>query len=247
MPLSSNSLIHFTDQKDALKGILEDNFKIFNCMETLKVGSVEIPYIVPMVSFCDIPLSEIKNHIERYGNYGIGMTKDWANRQGLNPVLYMAQTSMLSESYVKAWNSLVDSVIDINQLTHEQNGLADVLRYTKNYEADLKRKNTLEEKYRFSDEREWRYVPPFTTDCIPMAGIDWYMTEDNKYNTDSKLVDLRLDFNPEDIKYIIIADDSEISEFIDHLRRAKGKKYSLNEIERLTTRILTVEQIKSDI
>jgi len=244
MSLSSNSLIHFTKNKDALKGILQNNFKIFNCIETITLGGRKNAFAIPMVSFCDIPLSEIKEHISKYGNYGIGMTKEWAVRQGLNPVLYMGQTSMLSESYRLAWNNMISLEETEDE---EETATTDILRYIKNYEADLTRQGETITNYRFSDEREWRYVPPFSKEYISIAHTDWYDIKENKEQADGQLEELRLTFNPEDIKYIIIAEDSEIGEFIDYLRRAKGKNYSLHEIERLTTRILTVEQIMTDI
>lgn len=248
MSLSSNSLIHFTSDKGNLKGILEDNFRIFNCKESVILGGSSTDWVIPMVSFCDIPLSEIKNHISKYGNYGIGLTKEWAIRKGLNPVLYMSSNSMLSESYRKAWKRSVEDVdMDDDDWTEEQRNLCDVLRYIKNYEADLERKGTIVKNYRFSDEREWRYSLPYSEEYEFLVSDLWYATQDNKKITDEKIIELRLEFEPGDIKYIIINNDSEIGEFIDHLRRAKGKKYSLHEIERLTTRILTVDQIKSDM
>jgi len=75
----------------------------------------------------------------------------------------------------------------------------------------------------------------------------YYNHGDHKDEADKKLEKLRLVFEPSDIKYIIIRDDSEIAEFIDHLRRIKGKNYSLHDIERLTTRLLTSEQIIGDM
>lgn len=77
--------------------------------------------------------------------------------------------------------------------------------------------------------------------------LGFYADHNNKRASDEKLTDLRLTFAPNDIKYIIINDDSEIRDFIDHLRRAKGKKFTLDDIERLTTRLLTSEQIQSDM
>ena len=83
MPLSSNSIFHFTKEKASLKGILEDNFKIHYRGESVTLGDQRRVFYVPMVSFCDIPLSEIKKHIANYGAYGIGLTKEWAMRNGL--------------------------------------------------------------------------------------------------------------------------------------------------------------------
>lgn len=248
MPLSSNTLIHFTEEKECIKGILQENFKVFNCRESIVLGGGLASWIIPMVSFCDIPLSEIKDHISKYGDYGVGMTKEWAIRRGLNPVLYIAQQSTLSESYRRAWNCFnVAEGLDAHQWTDGQKALADVLRYIKNYEGELSRKGQTTPDYRFSDEREWRYVPAYSEACDMLLSASWYDFDDNKQISDSKLDSYQLEFEPNDIKYIIIKSDTEIGEFIDHLRRAKGKKYSLHEVERLTTRILTVEQIMSDI
>lgn len=251
MPLSANTLIHFTRTKEALKKILEENFRVYNCQESVVMGGKPSGFYVPMVSFCDIPLSQVKDHIGKYGSYGIGMTKEWGVRRRLNPVLYVTQTSMLSESYRKAWrhftNLDVDDGTDLDDWTDEQRSLSDVIRYIKNYEGNLTRKGETIPNYRFSDEREWRYVPAFTEDCEMLMGKEWYEEADNKKASDEKLEKFRLEFEPNDIKYIIINNDSEIGEFIDHLRRVKGKSYSLHDIERLTTRILTTDQIMSDM
>ncbi len=80
-----------------------------------------------------------------------------------------------------------------------------------------------------------------------LMGEKYYLDPDNKKAADAKLEPFRLEFEPNDIKYIIIQKDAEIGEFIEHLRRAKGMKYALHDIERLTTRILTTEQIQSDM
>lgn len=244
MPLSANTLIHFTATKNKVKQILEENFRIFNCKETVRLSDKEAVFYVPMISFCDIPLSEVKDHISKYGNYGIGLTKEWGTRNGLNPVFYIEPSSMLARSYVEAFNTYVGNSNN-NLFSNEQKSLIDVLRYIKNYEADLTRKGTTIAKYRFSDEREWRYVPHYTERCEMIMPEKAYLK--TKDATDEKLTELRLEFEPNDIKYIIINDDSEISEFVDHLRRAKGKKYTFHDIERLTTRILTSEQIKEDM
>jgi hypothetical protein len=247
MSLSANTLIHFTKSKDDLKGILEDNFKIYFCRESIILEKNVIVYIAPMVSFCDIPLSNIKVHISRYGNYGIGMTKEWGIRNGLNPVLYMVPGSNLSKSYRKAYNHFMNAgKISANSYTDEQKSFADVSRHIKNYEGELTRNGTTT-NYRFSDEREWRYAPPDSILPYLFVGEIYYSNPVNKAALNAKIESLRLTFEPNDIKYIIINDDSEIREFIDHLRDVKGRKYSLQEIERLTTRILTTEQIKEDI
>ena len=264
MALSTDTLIHFTDSKENLKSILQENFRIFMCNERLVLNrrSPSVPHQgmldihVPMVSFCDIPLSEIKDHMSKYGSYGLGMTKVWGARKGLNPVLYLEQGSNLIKSFKLAFTRLThgtheskpsqtDAQRAIN--AEAQKALTDVMRYLKNYESYLYRDGELTLKYRFSDEREWRYVPPYTANCEMLLGDPDFHKPDIRSAAEAKLVDFRLEFEPNDIKYIIINDDSEISEFIEHLRSVKSKKYSPDEIDRLTTRILTSEQINSDM
>jgi len=67
MPPSLNSVIHYTDTFAQLSGIIEEKFKVKYYLE--KVIGTEVAF--PMVSFCDIPLSQISHHASTYGDYGI--------------------------------------------------------------------------------------------------------------------------------------------------------------------------------
>lgn len=246
MPLSANTLIHFTREKETLKKILAEAFRVFFCKESIVLDGHPSVYHAPMVSFCDIPLSEVKDHISKYGHYGIGLTKEWGTRMGLNPVLYVASHSTLSASYRMAYNHYASSE-DADTWSREQRAVVDVLRYIKNYEGELSRKGQTIQRYRFSDEREWRYVPPCDHDCDMVLGGDYYAIPAYREAADKRLLDLRLTFKADDIKYIIIDSDDEIHEFLQHLRAVRGKDYSFDDIERLTTRLLTREQIMGDM
>ncbi|EBU6604347.1 hypothetical protein DKP05_24575, partial [Salmonella enterica subsp. enterica serovar Derby] len=48
---------------------------------------------IPMVSFCNIRLSLLSEHTQKYGSYGIGLTYDWITRNNLNPVFYVSEHS----------------------------------------------------------------------------------------------------------------------------------------------------------
>lgn len=63
----------------------------------------------PMVCFCDIPLSRIDEHIGFYGRFGIGMTRKWAEQNGLNPVLYASGSNNLTKELL-ALNSHVNKL-----------------------------------------------------------------------------------------------------------------------------------------
>ncbi len=150
MALSTNSVFHFTKDIDSLKGILSSFFRIKYCLEIIEGKEKTISFAVPMVSFCDIPLSQVINHVDKYGGYGIGLLKKWAKRKRLNPVLYLEKSSTI----------LNDVLIREEFERSENQFIQELLRYTKNYDGKLIRNNEVVQKeYRYYDEREWRYCP----------------------------------------------------------------------------------------
>ncbi|HDY7983676.1 TPA: hypothetical protein RQK99_004550 [Vibrio vulnificus] len=206
--------------------------------------------LVPMVSFCDIPMSEIKDHIDKYGSYGIGLSKEWARANGLNPVLYIDSNSHLNRSLEYVLRKYVvsnDDEVTIHKLDKDKLRLVDILRYVKNYQEDLVRKTETISDYRFYDEREWRFVPEFSEKyhgCFDNTHIEDFKDEFEK--SAKNLSKVRLNFNPEDISYLIIKDDREIHDLIRFLKDDMGSEFSYKAIERLTTRILTTDQIRGD-
>ena len=165
--------------------ILDSAFRISYAKEKIigKSGKREIG--VPMVSFCDLKLSEVTSHMSKYGNYGIGLTKKWANRNGLNPVLYISQHSPFTDGLLSGLNSIhahrrkLEKSGDSEGLTTDYMNIYNTYRYVKNYEAPLHRKgHSTIEKYRFADEREWRYVPPLEKDKF--AAICTFRSNKNK-------------------------------------------------------------------
>lgn len=233
MAISSNSLIHFTNSKESLKSILIENFKLGYCKEKTIIGGKDTFAHVPMVSFCDIPLSQIKEHISKYGEYGIGLTREWAIRNKLNPVLYIEQNSFFSESYMTAANYFLTKA-QTAEITAFQDdsyfdalmALGDMRSYIKNYQANLERRNEKFSDYRFADEREWRFVPRSIDGKAVIMSNEIYNSVEGKNRARNLTNSFKLKFEPNDIKYVIIKYDSEIHEFIGHLRKAKEKNYS---------------------
>ena len=124
--------------------------------------------------------------------------------------------------------------------------MLNIIRYSKNYQGNLCRTgHATIHNYRFSDEREWRYVPPKSQVTTLLLGSK-HMSQEDKAAANATMTSVRLTFEPDDIRYIIIKTEKEIGDFLDVLRRAKGKKYSAHSIERLSTRILTADQIMTD-
>ncbi|MDY0904071.1 abortive infection system antitoxin AbiGi family protein [Pedobacter sp. CFBP9032] len=243
MGLSSNSIMHFTNSADSLKGILKEGFRVKYCLENVETPNGALHYSIPMVSFCDIPLSEMKAHILKYGGYGIGLKREWAQLNGLNPVLYIDSKSTLGAGFHTSFYSMFKDK-KISELTEIDDNFVDVIRYMKNYEGKLIRGSVENLAYRFADEKEWRYVPG--RKLAPQILIrGTVLTPERKLKLNNNISGLRLPFEPKDIKYIIINDDSEIGEIIDCLRSAFSNS-SLMDIERLFSRITTTEQIITD-
>src|SRR5688572_23249447 len=91
-PISANTLFHFTNSIDNLLNILRNEFRPRFCLENYNLLRLRVPaevgfeFAVPMVCFCDLPLSQTGAHLSVYGDYGIGMTKVWGQRKGITPV-----------------------------------------------------------------------------------------------------------------------------------------------------------------
>ncbi|MFC2066787.1 abortive infection system antitoxin AbiGi family protein [Chloroflexota bacterium] len=94
--LSPDTLFQFTHSLNNLLGILNNTFYPRYCYDEFDLvdndAQTFLEDAIPMVCFCDIPLSLLMNRINTYGNYGLGMTKEWGLRKGLNPVRYCPST-----------------------------------------------------------------------------------------------------------------------------------------------------------
>lgn len=77
-------LLQYTKELGTIEKILKSkSFKPSYCKENF--GNDEI--LIPMVSFCNIPLSQVSNFLY-YGDYGIGLSLDWGIDKGIEPVKY---------------------------------------------------------------------------------------------------------------------------------------------------------------
>jgi len=238
MTLSTNSVFHFTKSLEAVKAILTSRFRIKYCLETIESKERTIDYAVPMASFCDIPLSQVTSHIDKYGGYGIGLFKRWAKRKGLNPVLYLEKNS-----------TILNDVLIREKFENSQNNVVqEFLRYTKNYEGQLLRDGEIAQKvYRFYDEREWRFCPSLSE----LGGQELIIHNTATYRQDKQIINERLSslglgFSMKDISYIIVKDDAEILSIINHLETHLRKEKDKDYIKILTSKILTSKQIRSD-
>ena len=98
MNISSRSLFHFTPKYEFLIGILSRGYRYSLLHESIpKIGYTHhfsrIIQGTRAVCFCDLPLILSQQHRDQYGNYVIGMDKEWGKSVGLTPVRYIHNDS----------------------------------------------------------------------------------------------------------------------------------------------------------
>lgn len=71
-----STLFHYTKTVDALLSILKEGLRVTYCLEEYPIWPVGKKIGVPMISFCDIPIRDSIEHVQKYGPYAIGLTKD---------------------------------------------------------------------------------------------------------------------------------------------------------------------------
>jgi hypothetical protein len=141
-PVSADTLFHFTGSKENLISILTDEFCPHFCLEDLTIlnrsdDNAPFEIAIPMVSFCDLPLSQIGFHLSVYGDYGIGMSKTWARRKGITPVLYLHRDSLIVSRLGKMLNQSFTHPADPNLLSELDETLFDLACFFKLYEGNL--------------------------------------------------------------------------------------------------------------
>ena len=160
--ISSSALFHITGKIDHIKSILAEGFFPHYCPEYTLDGAdrkaarsgCHPMYAIPMVCFCDLPLSLIKKHLREYGMYGIGLDKTWGVRNGVAPVIYTHSKAKTRPSVSRLVTGAPAANAD--QASTDMKYLA---AYSKPFEGAAWRNDRREKQVRFYDEREWRYVP----------------------------------------------------------------------------------------
>lgn len=254
MAVSSKSIIHYTEQLDSLKGIINSSgFRLKYCFERIVLSNGEpvrtITAAFPMVSFCDLPLTLAKEHIGSYGSYGIGLSKEWAKRNHLNPVLYLEYGSVISNYILNEGKRIVQiKRVDKEVFWQERDRFTEIVGFCKNHEGPLIRKGEMiNPNYAFYNEREWRYLPDKDTlNEIPinLSPSDY---ENDRESWNKEISSIYLHFGYDDIRYIIVKSEEDITHVIKCLRdRYESEGISATKLNSLYTRILTVERIQND-
>lgn len=192
---NASTCFHFTRKLLTLKSILTNGLRFSCSFEKIPdYASVEMFYwgtelsernynknisgmIMPMICFCDIPLSRCKYHTKKYGNFGLGISKSFLcemYKDSFNPVFYLN-----GERINYSFGLIPDEISFLFNDLKMNSAKAELIKDLKiNYfsqESDLYyffllqlalckpyEENDVNGRYCFYDEREWRMF------CMPI-------------------------------------------------------------------------------
>ncbi|PBP64980.1 hypothetical protein PSYCIT7_013830 [Pseudomonas syringae Cit 7] len=245
MQPKSNTLFHFTRNIENLKLILSSGFWPRYCLEDVSwIGYDEFNYVAyPMVCFCEAPLSRISEHVGFYGSFGLGLTRQWAEKNGLNPVFYTSPGSGMAQSF-KRLNELANKAAkplngEIKDLMREYLSFAKPTVGTMLLDGEPVQKL-------FYQESEWRYVAHH-------PDVEKYLVQGSFNKEETRIAcnqasfdNCLLKFAPGDIRYIFVRDDSDIPNIIKFIQDELDY-HPAADLKVLTSRVTSLESIHLDL
>lgn len=270
----TSSLFHFTKNPGILLRILETGLIPNFCKEDLSYADRVLTVGIPMISFCDIPLTRTTLFKERYGEYAIGLTKEWALRHQINPILYVNDEQILvSLGFLRSYKCSLDEevkkrggndtriTIDFSDpksfdalgpffnLGNAKEAVYSLYGYVKRFFSNGPDGQTQSNYI----ENEWRYV-------VTGEGIDWKWSAEEyklwrgdgaKPEPSDALKAKMLTFNVGDISHIIVKSEGEVHYFVDTILSMKGiggyaDGLSDDDRKLLLTKIISQEKIEKD-
>jgi hypothetical protein len=223
MGLSTDTLLHQTSFESLKKILYSSEFNVNYSIEKISydIGHLlrSFTHVFPMVSFSEIPISSLHNHLNRYGPCIIGMKKSWALTNRFNQVHYYQQESKLIESLITTFSDLTENEGDhtpkdelkLIQLIEFQ------LAHSKNYIGSVITKSFEDEEYCFAEEKEWRFVPPLKGDEKSISRMLEYYNK-NKATLKNEINKEKLKFTLSDVDLIITENEIQKTAIRDILK-----------------------------
>ena len=193
-------------------------------------------------------------HTDFYGKYGIAFSKRWAQTKNLQPVQYINEKSTAAKQFKDSFEFILNQE-DVDDIV-----VSDVvlrMAYFKPLYGEMTR--TLEGKKicvikNFYDECEWRFIPKeedlekhkfssilYTKELIESSKEISDRIDDEKYK------ELWLDFEFQDIRYLIVPDNAARVKLIDFIMTTNfGGTVDNQDKYLLISKILVLEHIKKD-
>lgn len=252
---SANTLFKFMDKDIFLLEILKNKAFIprYNDEDITYLDYGDNKLIsIPMVCFCDIRLNKIDRHLEFYSNeggYGIGLSKEWGIRNGIQPLQYVNTYGTLCLQLKEIFNvALKDSVSKNDETVKYRDYLINNLIYLKPISGIMTRGNEVVEK-NFHDEHEWRFIPQSKENIIRLLIGDEIKNKKDYYNNMLRSKEIYgsiwLEFQYSDVKYIIVPNEDKQDAVINFIQ--KELDIEMNAKIKLASKIITFTSIKGDV
>lgn len=214
-------------------------------IETTDLSGKRIPIediTFPMLCFCDIPLNQLKDHNKWYGDYAICMKKSWGVNKNLQPLHYVSNTSEYIKMYQEVFNNIVNKP-DTDEKVYEF--IFASLFFLKHFKGSqyCEKTDKIEEKI-FMDEQEWRSIKLVDEDLDPFYINENSDSKRNYYNEAlTKLSSNKLEFNCEDIRYIIVEKEEDVIQLINDINCSN---YDDQEKSLLISKISVLNHLRED-
>jgi hypothetical protein len=237
----TNILFHSIREYSNLKKIISDKgFKASYADEIVDGYKVKIL----MVSFSNVALLESRTQIN-YGDFSVGLTKEWAKRKKLEPVIYTYENSEVGTTFLDIMtvagrrqeylkrvnkNKLSESIrLDFSLILDNTANMLMYVKPTKVY-------NNEGEEFIAYNDREWRFVHKHG-EINPLIWEKNYLT--NKPFTEYKNSELKnkpftesvvLSFVLADLKYIVVEKKNQKKEIFESLSDSFDKDEIIEKI-----------------
>lgn len=278
-PINASSLLHFTTSMDAIKGILENGFRFSYCCEmvsaTINMNELHPEganffrpspkanhhIAIPMICFCDIPLTRAESHSNIYGKFIVGVDKDMAITvfgDNINPVMYRTSQSIgLALHDLSVIKATIDNVEGCYNYKRSLNQL---IGNTKPYNGIVKG-----EDYCYYNEREWRILIPY--DYSEQTKWYWNLSEEDfaaKKDEINKILHsseyayrgFTTDIDDEEsfmqfITHIVVDTEANIPELVEFILNEEQPLFGYQRVSKrirnfLVSRITSFERIEND-
>lgn len=232
MGLSSNIIWHQSSFETIIEILKSKTFLCSYSIETIKWRKSEIEVAFPIVSFCDLPISDMREYLTdnktneltgKYGDCMIGLSTKWASSLGMNHVWYLDPKSEYLRQTLPRKTELIKSL----KSTRFPNRWL-LLSRIKPFTGSLQSKGFV--NYRFYDEKEVRYVPePSILDKLELNRVltnEEYLKykEERRRQTgrpkgDGIIPNLGIKFQFSDIKFVLCSTIEQESQLRDILEK----------------------------
>lgn len=211
-------------------------------------------------------LKHKNTHFDLYGGFAIGFSKGWSESKRLQPIHYLNTESSYSGHFEKllpvalSEEDLPD--VYVNDVLYRLafiKPLHGIMQ--RNFERDDGTTVKVDIYKNFHDECEWRFVPEhIITETFNLSNVianpnivksDDIVWELNKSLEDERYHPLWLDFDYDDIRYLIVPDSRYRIELINAIDEIPGENFSADtdvELQKkiLISKILVLNEVRRD-